>query len=122
MALALSLAETRMLRVDSSKYPLDRLASLPSANRVVRSHMQAAVFAITKASYLRCSVHLKPWTASVTKPFYQTCAEANVAQAHSGRLQVNSYVTLQVSPILQFAKKLRSQELFQLGSNQRPCG
>ena len=100
MALALSLAETRMLRVDSSKYPLDRLASLPSANCVVRSHMQAAVFATTKVSYLKCSVLLKPWTASVAEPFYQTCVDANVAQAHSGRLQVNSYVTLLVSPCI----------------------
>lgn len=95
MALCLLLAESLVLRVDSSKYPLNRLASQPSANRVVRSQMQAATLVTSKASYLR---YLEPWwTASVAERFYQTCIDAKVAQAHSGILQVNSCVTLLVS-------------------------
>ncbi len=98
MAKSLSLAESSLwLRVDPSKYPVGSLASQPSADRVIRSQLQAATFATTKASYLKCSVRLKPWTASVADLFYQTFIDAKVAQAHSRLLQVNSCVTLQLS-------------------------
>ena len=36
--------------------------------------------------------------------FYQTCVNAKVAQAHSGLLQVNSYVTLLFSPCTQLCR------------------